>query len=59
MLYPNGGEEAVQNGDGETEGFWVKLRPSVQICEPSHSLVTLSRGDICILQDGQLIRIIY
>lgn len=48
--YLNGGEEAVKYGDGQTEGLWIKLQAPVHINEPLHGLVTLGRGDICILQ---------
>lgn len=49
-MYLNGGEKAVEYGDGQTEGLWIKLQAAVHVSEPPHGLVTLGRGDICILQ---------
>lgn len=49
--YLNGREEAIQDADGQAEGLWIKLQLGMHIPQPPDGLITLFRGNICILKN--------
>lgn len=49
--YLNGREEAIQDADGQAEGLWIELQLGMHIPQPPDSLITLFRGNICILKN--------
>lgn len=50
QAYLDGGEEAVQDADGDHQGLRVQLQFAVELRQPAHRLVPLPGGDVCILQ---------
>lgn len=54
--YLNGREEAIQDADGQAEGLWIKLQLGMHIPQPPDGLITLFRGNICILNNKNIFK---
>lgn len=54
--YLNGREEAIQDADGQAEGLWIELQLGMHIPQPPDGLITLFRGNICILNNENILK---